>query len=154
MSNTPPSARPFFSLEFLFYAFFFYSGTKHLFIFSVSSTSNSFWISFGLNVLSRSSSDKINDGSFEAILSNLSSSLLIYHPSFHPSIYLLHFLFSFSYYLATSADDSVVKLWDLRKLKNFKTITLEDRFEVHSWLQAGLSLIVCLFCSSWVFFCL
>lgn len=35
-----------------------------------------------------------------------------------------------SYYLATSADDSVVKLWDLRKLKNFKTITLEDRFEV------------------------
>lgn len=36
----------------------------------------------------------------------------------------------FSYYLATSADDSVVKLWDLRKLKNFKTITLEDRFEV------------------------
>ena len=39
-------------------------------------------------------------------------------------------LFPFSYYLATSADDSVVKLWDLRKLKNFKTITLEDRFEV------------------------
>ena len=41
--------------------------------------------------------------------------------------------FSFSYYLATSADDSVIKLWDLRKLKNFKTITLEDRFEV--WIQ-------------------
>ena len=35
-----------------------------------------------------------------------------------------------SYYLATSADDSVVKLWDLRKLKNFKTIALEDRYEV------------------------
>ena len=34
------------------------------------------------------------------------------------------------YYLATSADDSVVKLWDLRKLKNFKNITLEDRYEV------------------------
>ena len=44
----------------------------------------------------------------------------------------LHFLSPFSYYLATSADDSVVKLWDLRKLKNFKTITLEDRFEVMS----------------------
>ena len=43
---------------------------------------------------------------------------------------LLLLLFPFSYYLATSADDSVVKLWDLRKLKNFKTITLEDRFEV------------------------
>ena len=43
----------------------------------------------------------------------------------------MYFLFFyFSYYLATSADDSVVKLWDLRKLKNFKTITLEDRFEV------------------------
>ena len=41
--------------------------------------------------------------------------------------------FPFSYYLATSADDSVVKLWDLRKLKNFKTITLEDRFEVCSY---------------------
>ena len=36
----------------------------------------------------------------------------------------------FSYYLATSADDSVVKLWDLRKLKNFKTITLDERDEV------------------------
>ena len=34
------------------------------------------------------------------------------------------------YYLATSADDSVVKLWDLRKLKNFKTISLSDRYEV------------------------
>lgn len=34
------------------------------------------------------------------------------------------------YYLATSADDSVVKLWDLRKLKNFKTISMDDRYEV------------------------
>jgi WD40 repeat protein len=34
------------------------------------------------------------------------------------------------YYLATSADDSVVKLWDLRKLKNFKTISLDEGFEV------------------------
>lgn len=36
------------------------------------------------------------------------------------------------YYLATAAEDSVVKLWDLRKLKNFKTIQLDDRFEVKS----------------------
>ena len=34
------------------------------------------------------------------------------------------------YYLATSADDSVVKLWDLRKLKNFKTLQLGDKYEV------------------------
>ena len=29
-----------------------------------------------------------------------------------------------------SADDEVVKLWDLRKLKNFKTISLEDKYTV------------------------
>lgn len=34
------------------------------------------------------------------------------------------------YYLATSAEDSVVKLWDLRKLKNFKTLQLDDKYEV------------------------
>ena len=34
------------------------------------------------------------------------------------------------YYLATAADDSCVKLWDLRKLKNFKTLQLEDGYEV------------------------
>lgn len=35
------------------------------------------------------------------------------------------------YYLATAASsDSCVKLWDLRKLKNFKTIQLEDGYEV------------------------
>lgn len=32
--------------------------------------------------------------------------------------------------MATSADDSVVKLWDLRKLKNFKTIPLDESEEV------------------------
>ena len=42
----------------------------------------------------------------------------------------MFYFFLPSYYLATSADDSVVKLWDLRKLKNFKTISLEDRYEV------------------------
>ena len=35
-----------------------------------------------------------------------------------------------SYYLATAAEDSVVKLWDLRKLKNFKTLELEQDYHV------------------------
>jgi len=34
------------------------------------------------------------------------------------------------YYLATSADDCCVKLWDLRKLKNFKTLVLDDGYEI------------------------
>lgn len=34
------------------------------------------------------------------------------------------------YYLATAADDSMVKLWDLRKLKNFKTLAMDDHYEV------------------------
>ena len=34
------------------------------------------------------------------------------------------------YYLATAADDCCVKLWDLRKLKNFKTLQLDDGYEV------------------------
>ena len=34
------------------------------------------------------------------------------------------------YYLATAADDSCVKLWDLRKLKNFRTIQLDEGYEV------------------------
>ncbi|KRZ56463.1 Pre-mRNA-processing factor 19, partial [Trichinella nativa] len=33
------------------------------------------------------------------------------------------------YYLASVADDSMIKLWDLRKLKNFKTIALDDSFQ-------------------------
>lgn len=36
------------------------------------------------------------------------------------------------FYLATAADDDVVKLWDLRKLSNFKTIPLESNYEVKS----------------------
>lgn len=54
-------------------------------------------------------------------------------------------LFNISgYYLATSADDSVVKLWDLRKLKNFKTLTLDDGYEVKSlsFDQSGTYLAV------------
>lgn len=34
------------------------------------------------------------------------------------------------YYLATAAEDACVKLWDLRKLKNFKTIQLDEGYEV------------------------
>lgn len=34
------------------------------------------------------------------------------------------------YYLATAADDSCIKLWDLRKLKNFKTLALDDNYAV------------------------
>lgn len=34
------------------------------------------------------------------------------------------------YYLATAADDACVRLWDLRKLKNFKTIELDEGYEV------------------------
>lgn len=34
------------------------------------------------------------------------------------------------YYLATAADDSSVKLWDLRKLKNFKTLQLDEGYQV------------------------
>jgi pre-mRNA-processing factor 19 len=32
--------------------------------------------------------------------------------------------------LATAAEDSCVKLWDLRKLKNFKTIDFDGKYEV------------------------
>ena len=34
------------------------------------------------------------------------------------------------YYLATAADDACIRLWDLRKLKNFKTIQLDEGYEV------------------------
>jgi pre-mRNA-processing factor 19 len=46
------------------------------------------------------------------------------------------------YYLATAAEDASIKLWDLRKLKNFKTITLEDRYEVRDLVfdQSGMYL--------------
>lgn len=30
------------------------------------------------------------------------------------------------YYLATGAEDGEVKLWDLRKLKSFKTMTINE----------------------------
>ena len=55
--------------------------------------------------------------------------------------------------MATAADDSVVKLWDLRKLKNFKTIELEQRYQVSvlmatcglsPWQMQGDSM-----CNSW-----
>ena len=34
------------------------------------------------------------------------------------------------YYLAMAADDDCVKLWDLRKLKNLKTLQLVEGYEV------------------------
>ncbi|KAI8435413.1 hypothetical protein MSG28_003723, partial [Choristoneura fumiferana] len=34
------------------------------------------------------------------------------------------------YYLATAAEDACVKLWDLRKLKNFKTIQLDEGYAI------------------------
>lgn len=49
------------------------------------------------------------------------------------------------YYLATAAlDDGCVKLWDLRKLKNFKTIQMGDNYEVSSLCfdQSGTYLAV------------
>lgn len=48
------------------------------------------------------------------------------------------------YYLATAADDSSVKLWDLRKLKNFKTLQLDNNFEVpHRPLVPTMGLLSC-----------
>ena len=41
------------------------------------------------------------------------------------------------YYLATAADDNCVKLWDLRKLKNFKTLQLDEGYEVRQHLSGS-----------------
>jgi WD40 repeat protein len=49
------------------------------------------------------------------------------------------------YYLATAAEDASIKLWDLRKLKNFKTITLDDRYEV-SEVSCVSSLTILMLC--------
>ena len=68
-----------------------------------------------------------------------------------PEFYKLYYVnclsdqyFLTGYYLATSAEDSVVKLWDLRKLKNFKTLQLEDNYEVRGLCfdQSGTYLAV------------
>ena len=42
--------------------------------------------------------------------------------------FLLHPSFLQGYYLATVADDNCVKLWDLRKLKNFKILQLDEGY--------------------------
>ena len=55
--------------------------------------------------------------------------LLVLNASFDDILYVC--VCYHSYYLATSADDSSVKLWDLRKLKNFRTINLEEGYEVY-----------------------
>ena len=39
------------------------------------------------------------------------------------------------YDLTTAADDNCVKLWDLRKLKNFKTLQLDEGYEVRQHLS-------------------
>ena len=44
--------------------------------------------------------------------------------------FLLHPSFLQGYYLAMAADDNCVKLWDLRKLKNFKILQLDEGYEV------------------------
>lgn len=48
------------------------------------------------------------------------------------------------YYLATAAGDYCVRLWDLRKLKNFKTLPLENGYEIKdlSFDQSGTYLAV------------
>ena len=46
------------------------------------------------------------------------------------TIWLINSLFLSSYYLATAGEDSLVKLWDLRKLKSFKTLTVEKKSNV------------------------
>jgi len=48
------------------------------------------------------------------------------------------------YYLATAADDACVKLWDLRKLKNFKTLQMDEGYEIRDLCfdQSGTYLAV------------
>lgn len=48
------------------------------------------------------------------------------------------------YYLATAADDACVKLWDLRKLKNFKTLQLDEGYQIRDLCfdQSGTYLAV------------
>lgn len=48
------------------------------------------------------------------------------------------------YYLATAADDTCVKLWDLRKLKNFKTLQMDEGYEIRDLCfdQSGTYLAV------------
>lgn len=36
------------------------------------------------------------------------------------------------YYLATSANDCCVKLWDLRKLQVFKTLYIDDGYKINN----------------------
>jgi pre-mRNA-processing factor 19 len=38
----------------------------------------------------------------------------------------------FSYIVATASEDNLVKIWDLRKLSNTKTFTLDDGYKVQS----------------------
>lgn len=53
----------------------------------------------------------------------------LYGDTIYVCLYII-WCFVIGFYLATAADDSVVKLWDLRRLSNFKTITLDSNYEV------------------------
>lgn len=46
----------------------------------------------------------------------------------HHTVYPNLFIY-INMYLHQGAQDSSLKLWDLRKLKNFKTITLDNNYE-------------------------
>ena len=45
-------------------------------------------------------------------------------------IRMMNFYSAPGYYLATAGEDCCVKLWDLRKLRNFKTLQLDEGYEV------------------------
>ncbi len=53
------------------------------------------------------------------------------------SWYRLH-LDDDSYYLGTGAQDGTVKLWDLRKLKNFKTLSFDDGYLVRRYVPIAM----------------
>lgn len=70
-------------------------------------------------------------------------SVFCYFPGHSGSITAISFSEN-GYYLATAAGDCCVRLWDLRKLKNFKTLPLENGYEIKdlSFDQSGTYLAV------------
>lgn len=53
------------------------------------------------------------------------------------TIWHINSLFLSSCYLATAGEDSLVKLWDLRNLKNFKTLTVESNVKALTFDMSG-----------------
>jgi pre-mRNA-processing factor 19 len=41
-------------------------------------------------------------------------------------------VYSYSYILASASEDNQVKIWDLRKLANTKTFTLDEAYKINS----------------------